>query len=372
MARFNLPDIDFVEVDTEEIESIAVGKFEELQGVSLSESDPRRKFIQSIAYVAAMLANNIDYTGKQNLLAYATDNYLDHLGIRKNVPRLEPEAAETIIRFEVNAPETFVIPAGTRLSVNEINFALTEDTTVSPGTSTVDIKATCEEVGTIGNGYLPGQITNIVDPDYLPWVSKAYNITKSEGGYDWEDDESYAERIRQSNSQYSSAGPEDAYVFHTKSANPLIEDVQVDSPSPGVVLIIPLLKNGQLADEEITKQIYEKLNTRTIRPITDKVVVQNPDIVNYEIDLTYYIPKEKETLLTSIKDSVNKAVEEYQVWQKGKLGRGIDPSELVSRVKATGAVRVFADSPVSYQVLSKTQVAIANKVTINYGGIVDD
>jgi phage-related baseplate assembly protein len=370
MVRFNLPEIDFVEVDAEELEAIAVGKFEEATGIKLSDSDPRRKFIQANVYIATLLANNIDFTGKQNLLAYAQDNFLDHLGVKKNVPRLGPSPAETTIRFEVNNPETFVITKDTYLSVNNINFYIAEDTVVPAGATYVDVKAICEEPGTIGNGFLPGQITNIVNPP--PWVIKAYNITKSDGGVDWEEDDPYAERIRQSNSQYSTAGPEDAYKYHAMSANSLIVDVSVSSPSEGRILIVPLLKNGEIPSDEILNQVYEKVNDKKVRPLTDYVTVQRPDIVPYDIDLTYYVPSEKANVVSSIQDAVNKAVEDYQIWQKSKLGRGIDSSELISRVKAAGGVRITVNSPSSYAGLNKTQVAVANNVACTFGGIVDD
>lgn len=370
MARFNLPDIDFLEVDPEELESLAVSKFEELQGVSLSDADPRRKFIQSIVFVASIMANNIDFTAKQNLLAYAVDDYLDHLAVKKDVFRLEPIAAETIIRFEVESPDEFIIPAGTRLSVNDLFFATTEDKTISPNETFADIPAACEVEGSMGNGFLPGQISSLVDP--LPWVSKAYNLTKTEGGVDWEDDEAFAERTRQSNSKYSTAGPEDAYYYHAMSASSSITDVSVSSPSEGTILIIPLLQNGDIPDQTILDQVYEKTNDKRVRPLTDYVLVQKPEEVFYEINLTYYVPADKANVLSSIQTAVNQAVENYQLWQRSKLGRGIDSSELNSLIKEAGGSRITIDSPTSYVPLEKKQVAKASKVTVSFGGILND
>ncbi|MGG4470026.1 baseplate J/gp47 family protein [Paenibacillus alvei] len=372
MARFGLPDIDFIEIDPEEMESIAVSRFESMTGTSLDESDPRRKFIKSIVFLASMLGNNIDFTGKMNLLAFSADNYLDHLGVKKGVDRLEPRAAETIGRFECNPIEPFTIPSGTRLSVGDVEFASTADYEVKPGMSFVDIVLTCSELGEVGNGYLPNQITNIVDNDNLPWVTKAYNITKSDGGLAWEEDDPYADRIRQSNSQYSTAGPEDAYIYHAKSVSSEIVDVAVDSPSVGVVTIVPLLENGELPTSDIIKAIEEKLNERTIRPLTDMIRIESPEIVLYDIQVNFYIPRSKTSVESTIKAQINAAIDDFIKWQKSKLGRGIDASELVSRIKEAGGVRVTASSPSQFVVLSKTQVAHSNAVSANYGGLVDD
>ncbi|MCM3567841.1 baseplate J/gp47 family protein [Neobacillus mesonae] len=370
MARFNLPDIDFVEVDAEELENLAVSKFENLQGVTLTDADPRRKFIQSIAFLGAMLANNIDYTGKQNLLAYASDNYLDHLGAKKNVPRLEPVAATTIFAFEYESPEDFTIAIGSRISIDDLYFYTTEEKTVSAGGGTVEIPAVCEEAGTVGNGFLPGQIKDLVDP--LPWISNVYNTVKTDGGIDWEDDDSYADRIRRSNSQYSTAGPEDAYIYHAKSANSLIIDVSVSSPSEGTVIIVPLLEDGSEPDEDVLNQVYEKVSNRTVRPLTDKVIVQKPEEILYDINVTYYVSSEKSNLLPDVQAAVSQAITDYQIWQRSKLGRGIDSSELISLIQAAGGKRVTVTNPSSFIPLSKTQVAKSNLVTVTFGGILDD
>ncbi|WP_445506760.1 baseplate assembly protein [Niallia sp. 03190] len=369
MARFGLPDIDFVDMDAEELETIAVSKYEELMKISLSDADPRRKFMQSVMYALTFVANNINYTGKQNTLAYAVDDYLDYKGVEKDVPRLEPTAAETVIRFDVSNPETYNIPKGTRVSVNEINFSLTQDTTVVSGTTYVDIKAVCEETGIIGNGYLPGQITNIVDP--IPWVSKAYNITKSDGGLEWEDDDRYAERIQQSNERFSTAGPEEAYKYHTKSVNQAISDVQVLNPSDGVAEIVTLLEGGQLPSDTLLNQIFEKLNDRFVRPLTDKVVVSKPEIVNYDINLTYYLTMDKEGQQAQMQEIAQQVCDEYTVWQKSKLGRSVDGSELAARLKIAGISRIVIHSD-QYLPITKKQVAWPGTVTLNYGGLIDE
>ncbi|MGP7817780.1 baseplate assembly protein [Niallia sp. 01092] len=369
MVRFNLPDIDFVDVDAEELEIIGLSKYEELMNTSLSDADPRRKFLQAVVYMATLIVNNIDYTGKQTSLAYAVDDFLEHIGVEKKVSRLEPQAAITTIRFEVSNPEMFIIPKGSRVSVNELNFAMDADTTIQLGATYVDVAATCEDAGTIGNGYLPGQITNIVDP--LPWVSKAYNIVKSDGGVDWEDDDRYAERIQQSNERYSTAGPEEGYKYHVRSTHQAISDVQVLSPSDGVVEIVPLLKNGELPSVEILNLVFNKCNDKYIRPLTDKLLVSKPGIVNYDIDITYYLTSDKDGFQVQMQEIVQEVCDEYILWQKSKLGRSIDASELIARLKNAGISRIIINSE-QFKKIEKNQVAWPGNVLLNYGGLIDE
>lgn len=372
MPRFNLPDIDFVVKDVEEIETEIVTNYENLTGITLNDVDPRRIFIKSLAYGFFLQRNNIDYTAKQRLIAYAEDNFLDHLGADDEVERNEPIAATTTIRFEVNPLENFTIPAGTQMKVgDDIFFESSEDTPVTHGMQTVDVEMQCTETGTIGNGFLPGQITDLVNP--IPWVSKAYNITTSSGGADWEEDDPYADRIRKSKESYSTAGPEGAYEYWAKSANQLIIDVDISSPSANVIEIRPLLKDGKIPDADVLQQVGDACNDRKIRPLTDQVKVLAPDTVQYDIDVTYYISNTNNNVVDSLKTAIEAALQDYIVWQRSKLGRGIDTSELITRMKNAGAYRVQVNSPTStYTQLLNTQVAKEGTVTVTYGGIVDD
>jgi phage-related baseplate assembly protein len=372
MARFNLPDVEFVELDPEQIETEMVERYFELTGIKLTEADPRRKMFQTFVYAIVLFSNNVEYAIKQRLLSYAEDDFLDHIGEEENVPRLGPTPAKTIERIELNIPqgETVTLPAGTRIAAtNEIAFATQEDISIESGTSFIDVEVVCTEPGTIGNGFLPGQINQLVDN--IPWVSKVYNITKSDGGTDWEDNDAYAERIRLSREGYSTAGPEQAYIFHAKSANKLVSDVSVRSPSDGVVEITVLLKNGEIPDETILTEVENYLSDKNRRPLTDRVVVVAPEAVEYDINATYYISADKESVVADIQASIEAAKEEYLVWQKQKLGRGIDPGELIARLKQAGAARVEVQSPAGYQAIAANQVAKERNVNLTYGGIIN-
>ncbi|MNP72201.1 hypothetical protein D3C76_1687030 [compost metagenome] len=75
--------------------------------------------------------------------------------------------------------------------------------------------------------------------------------------------------------------------------------------------------------------------------------------------------------MPAIQAAVTSAVAAYQLWQKSKLGRDINPSELIARVMTAGALRVVNAAPV-YTALTATQVAQEGMTTINYGGLADD
>ncbi|WGV57780.1 baseplate J/gp47 family protein [Brevibacillus brevis] len=370
MARFNMPDITIVEKSPEKIENEAVAIFESETKIKLVPADPRRKFMQVIIAILAQQRSNIDFSAKQTLLAYAIDDNLDHLGFSRDTPRLEPSFAKTTQRFHLSVAQPQTIPKGTRVTAGDgVFFVVQQDMPVQTGQLFVDVEVLCTVAGDAGNGYVPGELNQLVDP--LRWVAKVENITKSEGGAGMEEDDPYAERIRQAPEKFSVAGPEGAYRYWARTASSLIVDVSVRSPSPGVVEIRPLLKNGAIPGQEILDLVTEICSDRKVRPLTDLVRVLAPEIVSYDMTVTYWIGLDKSTIAASIQADVEKAIEEYKIWQKSKLGRDINPSELIARIKNAGAKRAAVTLP-TFTKLEEYQVAIEKTVNVSYGGLEDD
>lgn len=370
MTRFNLPEIEFVSSDVEEYEQLGVAKFEQLMpGVKLNEGDPRYKILQAAAFVASLLANNIDYTGKQSRLAYADDNYLDHLGNDKGVPRLEATPALTTLRFDVVNPEAFVIFEGTAVAYSGISFETVGDITVAAGLTHIDIIARCTEDGVIGNSISPGLINDLQSP--IAWVQSVRNITMSNGGTDVETDEAYAERIHLSPEGFSTAGPELAYIFHAKTAHQGIIDVKAVSSAPGVVKIVPLMQGGELPSAEVLEAVRKKCSPRDVRPLTDFVTTAAPVPVHYDLSLVYYLPESFRTAESFHQSEILTAIADYKQWQRSKLGRGVDPGELYARVQDKGGRRVLVE-PNDYIGIADDQVAHDRNISVTFGGFIDD
>lgn len=304
MNRFNLPDINFLEKDPEKIERDMLYYIKEKTGITLTNADPRRKFVQSLVLYVVQERNNLDYALKQNLLAYAEDEFLDHKGEDVATPRLLESAAVTTMEFilEEGRVDALTIPKGTRFLVGNIFFATDENVVVPVGQNLVQVKATCLETGEIGNGYLPGEITNLVDP--IPWVKEVKNITVSSGGVEIEGDDPYAERIRIAPESFSVAGSELAYEYWAKTASQEISDVKVLNPEAGEVDIRVLLKNGELPSSEILDKVLEICSDKKIRPLTDKVSVSAPEQIPYNIDAVYWVLESKATVLTAIQREI--------------------------------------------------------------------
>ena len=368
---YDLPDITFAEKDAKLIESEIINTYESLAGRTLAPGDPVRLFLLSVASIIAQQRSLIDFAAKQNLLAFSSGYYLDHLGALLGVERLPAYPAMTTIRFTLSEPQQseVIIPKGIRVTPDgKLYFATIETTVVPAGEIQIDVMAKCLQNGTIGNEYLPGQINRLVDP--LPWIHGVVNITESSGGADKETDDNFRERIRIAPESFSVAGPSGSYNFWARTAHQDIVDVSVISPSPGVVEIYVLLKDGGIPSQEILEIVLETVSDEKIRPLTDHVFVLAPSIIEYDLDVTWWLARDKTVEASQISMAVDKSINDWVSWQKSALGRDINPSALISRIMSAGAKRAEVASP-SFTVLTPGEVAIARSISVTFGGIED-
>ena len=87
----SLPDITFAEKDPAVIQSEIISAYENASGRTLSPADPVRLFLLTIADVIIHQRNLIDIAAKNNLIAYAEGDYLDHIGALFGVARKDGE-----------------------------------------------------------------------------------------------------------------------------------------------------------------------------------------------------------------------------------------------------------------------------------------
>ncbi len=370
LPRWSLPEVSFMETDPSAIESGLVTGYEEASGRTLADGDPVRLFLLSVAAAIIQLRNAVNVAAQQNLLSYATGKYLDELGRYLAVTRLPASGAKTTFRFTLSEElaEAYAIPAGFEVTNGAITFATDAEAVISPGELFVDAVATCTTPGEAGNGYLEGQIATIVSP--RPYLASAVNLTETSSGAEAEEDAAFAERIRLAPNSFSVAGPSKAYIFHTYSVSSAIIDVAVTSPTPGVVNVYPLLDGGELPGEELLGDVEAYLSSEDIRPLTDEVHTLAPTAKNYAIKVDYWIFSEDQSRAEQIKAEVQAAVEEYRLWQQGRIGRDILPDQLIRSVIAAGAARVDSStlSPATFIELEEDEVAQCTGVTVNFKG----
>lgn len=376
----NLPDISFIDNKTiDQVRQEMVADYESFiseatgQTVTLERSSVHRMELYAAAAQIYQAMQYIDRQGKQNILKYSYSDFLDNLAIFKGVTRNPATAATTTLRFTLSAERDTAtgIPQGTRVSTaGSIYFATDVYAEIPAGSTTVDVPATCTVAGTDGNGFAVGELSTIVDP--IPYVASVSNTTATEGGAEIESDDDLAERVFLAPGAYSTAGPEDGYLYHAKAYSAAIGDVVATSDqAAGTVDIVFIMADGSTPGEEMIEGLEGYLQGKTIRPMTDLVRVAAPQEVQYTINLTYYINRSDSAKAVTIQAAVAQAVADYQTWQRA-IGRDINPSKLVAMVMEAGAKRVTVTAP-TYTTVDATKVsAIQGSAVVTYGGLEDD
>lgn len=306
------------------------------------------------------------------LLKYARDNFLDNVAAMRSVPRTEATPATTVLRFSMESAvsSAVAIPAGCKVSNGSELYFETDDYAEIPiGATSVLVTATCTEAGVVGNGYEPGELSTIVNT--LPYVVGVTNMVITSGGTDREEDSHLKEKVHNAPNSYSVAGPSEAYRYFAKEADANVGDVVVTEGTPGVVEIYFNRADGGIPDEALVEKVEAYLQDRNKRPLTDQVNVQAPEQQEYDVAVTYYIAESNKNSVGTIQAEVITAVNLYNEWQQGKIGRDINPDNLIQRIVQAGAKRVTVTSP-TYTVLGDTEVAKLGTVQVTYGGLEDD
>lgn len=376
----SLPDISFIDNKTiDQVRQEMVADYESFiseatgQTVSLERSSVHRMELYAAAAQIFQAMQYIDRQGKQSILKYSYSDFLDNLAAFKGVTRTPATAATTTVRFTLSAERDTAtgIPQGTRVSTaGSIYFATDVYAEIPAGSTTVDVPATCTVAGTDGNGLAIGELTTIVDP--IPYVASVSNTTATEGGAEIESDADLAEWVFLAPGAYSTAGPEDGYIYHAKAYSPAVGDVVATSDQEaGTVDIVFIMADGSTPGEEMIEGMEGYMRSKDIRPMSDLVRIAAPEEVQYTINLTYYINRSDSAKAVTIQAAVAQAVEDYKTWQRA-IGRDVNPSQLTHMVMEAGAKRVTVTAP-AYTVVGKTKVsALQGAAVVTYGGLEDD
>ena len=150
-----------------------------------------------------------------------------------------------------------------------------------------------------------------------------------------------------------------------------IGDVEVFTPSPGVVQVYVLMRDGELPTETILEMVEDHLSAEDIRPLGDKVEVLGPTIRPYNVKGGYYVDRSKVGQGQGIQDACSLALQEYLLWQKAKIGRDLTPDKLISLLVEAGAKRVVLEEP-QFTVLEPRELAQEAEVELNFLGFEEE
>ncbi len=300
-----------------------------------------------LQYIRSASITDINMVSRQNFINQAEGASLDLLGLEYATPRNEGDAAITDLLFTFTGalPKSIYIPQGTRV-LSTVDgaavFTTDTDTTLATGAESVTIAATCTATGTDGNGYNPGDISNLATP--LPFVASVENTTTTQGGAAIESDERYRARLLLSWNRPSTAGTQKSVKYWAYTHNNSIIDVAVPhggtfSTPPGEIWVYPLLTDGEITDTTFNAALEAFLNTEEVKPTCITLLVKSVTGVSYSFKANIEV-MEGYSLATK-ETELNTAIDAFILSVKMKLGHDFIVSQLNNVVMSVEGIKNF-------------------------------
>ena len=367
-----MANIDLFVVDDEVIHNKIVNYVEKNIDETLYQGDERKIFLETMHSYIITFLTSLNELFNQRFAQYAKGNILDEHGKNENCERLQATKAKATERFSIDAVLNInvVIPKGTRVTADNEKYFMTDEVAVIyAGSTYVDVSVSATEGGSSYNGFAAGQMNKLVDR--VEYISTVTNLDETTGGDDGEPypevdggvgDAHYYGRIQLSKSSKSTAGAESTYVYYAKSADASISDVYPKSDqAAGTVELIVSCKNGAVPTQDILDKVLAACNSKEVRPLNDKLIVSGIAQETYDIELIYYTTEAEESDTINEVEGESGAIERYNTWQCGEIGRAINPDRLRSEIlksdiKPVGADYVEIIKP-TYTTLAKNKVA---------------
>lgn len=360
-------------------------------GVTLAPADPRRLHLLSLLSLLIQQRVNINIAGRNNLLQFIGDEFIDDYAALWGLKRLPPLPSTCTQRFHCSDPSIGVAPFnGCRVTDGTNTWAIETADIPTPGVPYVDAKVTCLTPGTASNGVALGQIATLVDS--LPNCASVENISTTIDGRDLETLEPFRARLRDAPESTSVAGPRLAYQALALAAGSGVADAVALGPLDGATMAGTVPNPGEVhvkiiqgtrdasgnltsiipePDDYLLADVAASLSAEDVRPLNDYVFVEAPLWVNFNVSATYYIARSRIAQVTQIQAAVQAAHDAYLLGQQSKIGKDVDPGALIAAAINAGAKRLVVTEP-AYAVVKRDQSALLVYDSFVYGGVEDD
>ncbi|WP_412022679.1 baseplate J/gp47 family protein [Burkholderia cepacia] len=184
----------------------------------------------------------------------------------------------------------------------------------------------------------------------------------------YEDDDSLRERIQLAPRGFSVAGPTDAYVFHTRAADGRVKAATAYSPSPCVMIVTVLSREGDgTASPELIAIVEKALEKK--RPQADEVIVQSAKIVRYAIRATlrFFDGPDRAVALAEAQKKTQQFAESMH-----RPGSEITKDGLYASMRVAGVQKVLLDTPAEGVPIAIDQAPYCTGIELKDGGVADD
>lgn len=184
----------------------------------------------------------------------------------------------------------------------------------------------------------------------------------------YEDDDSLRERVQLAPRGFSVAGPTDAYVFHARAADGRVKAATAYSPTPCVMIVTVLSREGDgTASEELIDIVKKALEKK--RPQADEVIVQSAQIVRYAIHATlrFFDGPDRAVALAEAQKKTKQFADTMH-----RPGSEITKDGLYASMRVAGVQKVLLDTPADGVPIAIDQAPYCTGVELKDGGVADE
>ncbi|NHQ81615.1 baseplate protein [Chromobacterium vaccinii] len=326
---------DFIARSADQIVRDLVADWERRSGKVLYPAQPERLLLDFIAYRESLLREQVQDAALLNLVRYSRGEILDELAADRGESRLPAFPAGCLLEFRVAVPlvADWLIPAATVVATGNgvLSVATMQDSVLRAGQVAVSVRAAALTPGAQGNGYLPGQVNQLVSiVQGAPTGLLVSNVNTTNGGADAETDERLQQRLLLSFDRYSVAGPAPAYRLLAMRQHPSVIDVAVVSHVPGEVTLYPLLDSG-LPGQTVVDAVQAGTSDDAVRVLCDTVVAAPPIARDYIVSALLTL--NPGDTADAIRPAAITAVRALASSMSAQLGGDIVPSQFVSALQ---------------------------------------
>ncbi|PUA16827.1 baseplate J/gp47 family protein [Glaciimonas sp. PCH181] len=182
-----------------------------------------------------------------------------------------------------------------------------------------------------------------------------------------ESDADFRKRIQLAPQGFSVAGPEGAYIFHALGADGKVLDASATSPSPGVVVVTVLSREGDgTASPALIDRVTRRLGADDVRPLTDHLIVRSAQIVDYQIRATLFTFPGPDAMV--VIQEAQRRMQQY-VTDAHRIGRVPTLSGIYAALHVAGVQRVALTAPTADLAVSHLQASYCDDIAVTYGGV---
>lgn len=180
-----------------------------------------------------------------------------------------------------------------------------------------------------------------------------------------ETDDQLRQRAQMALEGYTVAGSTGSYIAHARAASLSVQDVTIDSPTPGQVRLTLLANTPDgIADAALCSTVQDYLSAEERRPLTDAVTVVSVDVVNFTVAATLYLYQGPSSapVLVAAHNALNKYLSDVK-----KIGYDVTRSGIFAALHQAGVRQVILTQPANDIAVQSRQVAICNNIEITEG-----